>query len=286
MIYEKKKSKNDNNRKTKYNRNILLCRRTTIIRSLSSKRKVQWCWSAYGNEDSSEERPGFRKENVNQSSRRRSGYTYKEEIKESSTKDRIRRTITLKSIKEALSKDQLKSLLDNTYDPNELIEIYTEPEITSSFAEDFVYNNVITNRNLKKKRKKIKKSNYELFPDKYSSWLKNRNKKKCNADIIFGAYLKLYKDNFLEKDPEWIDKPSKTALFHINNMCHKLTEGDYYSIIEFIEIIIPLWAKRMKEGKSFPNMRPNFDTFFVKRKMWAQRFSIFKQWSQNGKNKI
>jgi hypothetical protein len=280
MNHERKNRKKEGSNQN--NRSDLRSDQRTITRQLSPRRKVQSSWRDYQDDDSN---TGESRGRVGRTSGRSSSSSWKshsQERKESSPTVRQRRVVTLHNIHEALSNDQLKALLKNNYEATELIEVEVE-DISVELDEDAVLKKI--KRKTPRKRKVIKKSNYEIYPEKYLRWKKEPNL-RCNADVVYGAYLEIYRVNFGEKDPEQIDFSFKKALLHINDMCHKLADGEYEQLITFIEQLIPLWAKRMRQGKDFPNMRPSFKTFFIKRNMWSQRFSIYKQWTQDAKHQI
>jgi len=135
-----------------------------------------------------------------------------------------------------------------------------------------------------KPKSKVRKARATTTPSQdhlaiYASWNETRDKSKCTASVVFGAYLAKYKEAFKEVDPQWAGNVNiRGILIHINTMAKDVAESDFYKLVEFVETIIPLWAKALRAGSTFPTGRPTAETFFVKRGMWAQRFSLYRQW--------
>jgi len=171
--------------------------------------------------------------------------------------------------------DDLRRLLNNDFQPYETFNIIIGVEV----GED---------RIIKKKRrrlgpvvkKKIKLRTYDLYVPQYQSW-KQRSDTTCTSSVVFGCYLLMYKQAFDEEDPEWAgvkNGAAKVPLTYIINMIHELNI-DSAEVVEFVEEILPLWAKAMSKGGNFPTTRPTYKTFFQNRRVWAQRFAYFKQWA-------
>lgn len=281
MNHERKNRKEDS--RFEYRRSDVPSVPRHVVGEFSSRRKVQQSWSNYGNENSSGEKSRRRNQSVGSKGSQGTYQGTKEERAKSDGMLGRKRTVTLENIRKALSKEQLQKLLKNNYNPSEIVEVEVE-DVCNELDEDVVLNQIKRKRK-RTRRVATKKPNYDIFPKKYLNWKKEPNL-TCNADVVYGAYLELYRVNFGEKDPEHVDYSHKKALLHINNMCHKLADGEYEQLIDFIEKFIPLWAMRMRKGESFPTARPKFDTFFVKRGMWSQRFSTYNQWASDAKRKI
>jgi hypothetical protein len=137
-------------------------------------------------------------------------------------------------------------------------------------------------RKLPKRRKKIsgkktkKKPPSIQFGKFYSKYLAQ----ECEADaqVVLGCYFDLYRGLFGEEDPEWAGKSCVKPLYNINQMTHSVCDGEYEQLVEFLETIMPLWAKELKKDLDFPSTRPSVDTLFVRRKIWAQRFNLYRRW--------
>lgn len=156
--------------------------------------------------------------------------------------------------------------------------------LTERLRTDFAEDCFLSIEKPKKKRKKLRyapqKSHIELLKDKYLAYI---SEKETNPDdhIVFGCYLYLYAQEFGEDDPEWVVVKPFTGLFKIKKMANDLTDGNYVPIIEYLETLIPLWANRLRNGESFPNMRPTFDTLLTRRKIWAQRHMLSNRWKND-----
>lgn len=186
------------------------------------------------------------------------------------------KSITLDALRHALTDAQLEALLHRTYNPQEKVVVTVTDRATSKFAEDCFINQIPIKKARKSRRKTTPAQDHLEI---YEEWNTSRNKEDCNASIVFGAYLSKYRDAFKEVDPQWAGNINiRSPIFNINKMVHDVAGGNFYKLVEFVETLIPLWAKAMSLNLDFPNVRPTFDTFFVRRGMWAQRFTTYKKW--------
>ena len=166
-------------------------------------------------------------------------------------------------------------LADNNYNPNESVEMFIRRRI-SKFEEDVV--RVPVKRKRKPRNQNKTKTPSEIYGPHYDRYLISDRSKKADAQIVLGCYFHLYKILFEEEDPEWVGQSCVKIIRNINHMSHAVCEGDFSKLIEFLETLLPLWAKRLREGENFPNTRPSIDALFVRRKIWAQRFAFYHQW--------
>lgn len=184
--------------------------------------------------------------------------------------------MTFDALRKALNNAQLEALLYNTYNPQEKVVIVITERSISKFDEDRYVEDYVPK---KKKREKSKTTPAEDHMAVYQAWNETREIEDCTSSIVFGAYLTKYKEAFGELDPEWAGSVNvRRAFFNINKMNQDVAGGNFFKLVEFVEMILPLWAKAMKRDLEFPTGRPTFDTFFVKRGMWAQRFTTYKKW--------
>lgn len=182
--------------------------------------------------------------------------------------------ITLAELRESLDKDILKALIDGSYNPNQIVTLKYTPTGLSKLAEDAIRGPIIQRRRIKTVKKQEPPSiKYGKIYERYK-----KGEVALDAGAVFGRYLMLYKEQYGEEDPEFVGKKTNNALYHIEQMARDLTQGEYEKIIEFIDKIMPLWAKQLRLGANFPSTRPSFDTFFVKRKIWSQRFNLVRLW--------
>lgn len=195
--------------------------------------------------------------------------------KENKRNDRnVEIVVTLQDLKDSISKEILLSLLKNTYKPEKEISIKYKKKIRTKTKDPKRLKPTKLKRIHNKKRKLA-----DIYVPLYENWCKTRNENEITSNVIFGCYLYYYYENYKENDPEFAGKSSpKNALFHINKFIHDL-EITNRDLLDFVETIFPLWAKAQKnENINFPDSRPSFKTFFVKRKIWSQRFSLYKRW--------
>ena len=171
----------------------------------------------------------------------------------------------------------LKSLLDGSFNPQEIVAIHYNLSGLSKLVEDS-YRGPIQRKRGTKRVKKPPAPPSEKFGKLYNRFTKGEL--ALDASIVFGRYLLLYKELYGEEDPEFVGKSTASAIYAINEMATLLTDGDFTKILEFIDKLMPLWAKRLRAGADFPNGRPTFKTFFVKRGIWTQRFSLVRRWKK------
>jgi len=183
--------------------------------------------------------------------------------------------ITLGELHTSLDVEVLEALLKGDFNPHEIVTIEYNVTGLSKLAEDSIRGPV------KRRRPRKRTSKPPLPPSEKFGKLYNRFTKgelAIDARVVFGRYLLLYKELFGEEDPEFVGTNTASAIHHINEMATLLTSGDFTKILEFIDKIMPLWAKRLRDGEKFPSGRPTFNTFFKKRTIWSQRYSLFRQW--------
>lgn len=244
---------------------------------VSPGRQIQRSWNDFRRQSDSDSRhgPRNRKDGTNRF-RDRDFREGDDETDRRTTRD-YQKSVTLDAIRQALNDAQLEALLKKTYNPQEKVVLVITDRATSKFAEDcFIATHKPTVK-VRKAKSKITPSQEHLLM--YADWNTSRDKTKCTAQIVFGAYLTKYKEAFKEVDPQWAGNVNiRGILISINTMAKDVAESDFYRLVEFVETIIPLWAKAMRMNQPFPNGRPTADTFFVKRGMWAQRFSLYKKW--------
>ena len=167
-------------------------------------------------------------------------------------------------------------MLDGSFNPNESVTILTRRRI-SKFAEDIRRRPVARKRRVSVKRPPKPPS--EKFGPAYRKWQGNtKGDIEPDAHVVLGCYFVHYKELFDEEDPEWAGNPCVKPLYNINQMAHAVCGGEFRQLVEFIEELLPLWANQLRKGMSFPNARPTTDGLFVRRKIWAQRFGLYRQW--------
>lgn len=265
------------NREHRGNRAVLPDRSETQHGAVSSGRKVQRSWNDFRRQSDSDSRlgPRSRKGGANRF-RDRGVHETDDGTDRRSTRD-YQKSVTLDAIRQALSNEQLEALLKRTYNPQEKIIIVITDRATSKFAEDCFMAEFKPKPKVRKPRSTTTPAQEHL--EIYAKWNETRDKTKCTASIVFGAYLTKYKEAFKEIDPQWAGNVNiRGILIHISTMAKDVAENDFYRLVEFVEMIIPLWVKAMKLNQPFPSGRPTAETFFVKRGMWAQRFSLYKKW--------
>lgn len=241
--------------------------------SLSSKRSVQFRDSELGSDDRAKRRRGRGiRDGVSSSLRSRQSEQGDNQTSSSSCSEVERRTIlTLQEIYDALTREQIEDLYNNQFDPKASVEI-TKSARVSRFAEDCLIR-IPKKRGGKAIKRKAKPPSVQ-FSKNYA----NREELGIDAKAVLGCYFVLYKRYYGEEDPEWVGKSYNSAISAIDDMAKSLCNGDYYEVLRFVEVLMPMWAKRLRDGENFPTSRPSFDTLFVRRKIWAQRFSLYKRW--------
>ena len=182
--------------------------------------------------------------------------------------------VTLQELRKSLDDEILKSLLNDTYNPHQIVSIKYKMKGLSKVAEDALRGPMTRKRirNVKKPRQHPTIKYGELY-NRFTN-----GEVALDAYVILGRYLTLYKREYGENDPEFADMSISSAIFSINEMASLLTNGDFKKILEYVDKIMPLWAEQLRKGASFPNGRPTFKTFFIKRGIWSQRYSLVRRW--------
>jgi len=182
--------------------------------------------------------------------------------------------ITLGQLRESLDDETLQELLNDNFDPNKLVDILILKKV-SQFAEDCI---------IKAPKQRRRKGKTKLPPKLPSikfgqSYEQYRNDGIANENAVLGCYFTHYLRLFGEEDPEWVGISCVRALSIIKSMATLLCNGDYKPIIDYIEMLLPLWAERLERKEEFPSSRPSVDMLFVRRKIWAQRFNLYNRWN-------
>jgi len=129
-------------------------------------------------------------------------------------------------------------------------------------------------------REIVHKRTFDIYVPQYESWRNRNGQVSCGTGIVLGCYLAIYKQTFGEEDPEWAGDKNGIATIatsYIQRMMRDLkTKAE--ELVEYVEELLPLWAKAMKTGETFPNSRPTYKTFFQNRHTWAQRYSYYQRW--------
>jgi hypothetical protein len=173
-----------------------------------------------------------------------------------------------------MTDEQLQGLLDDSFNPNEPVTILVRCRV-SKFAED-----IRRRRPAARKRRVSVKRPPKPPSEKFGPAFKKFVDKEAEADAqaVLGCYFHYYKELFEEEDPEWAGNRCVKPLYNINQMGHAVCGGDFSQLIDFIEELLPLWAIQLRKGLDFPSTRPTIDALFVRRKIWAQRFSLYRRW--------
>jgi hypothetical protein len=184
--------------------------------------------------------------------------------------------IKLGDLKRSLSKDVLLDLLKDEHDPDEIITIRYFKIITKK--KDSIYEERFTPTITPRKTVvAVNKSTEEIYEILYNKYLDG--KIKADSKVVLGCYLVNYRKFFNEGEPDISSKKSvRTELFYISKFAKDVSEKNYDIIVQYIESLLPLWAKRLTEEQSFPNTRPNFRALFVKKHFWANRKVYYRQW--------
>ena len=252
-------------------------------RRISSKGRIQFNdgINESGSNSTRKRRSKTSNDEFMQNSRSKSRKTIIKKDEESNRKIKLGKIdITLGDLRESLSDKTFKLLLNNKHNPNEIVTIKYEMTNISKLAEDsfFLSNKNNKRRRINKVKQKLKPPS-EMFGNIYKRYLNNEI--ELSATIILSRYFILYKKLFGEEDPEFVGKSVKNTkryISYINEMTSLLAENNYEKILEYINLIMPLWAKQLKIESSFPNRRPTFKTFFINRKIWSQRYLLVRQW--------
>lgn len=183
--------------------------------------------------------------------------------------------VTLKTIREALDDETLTAILDGSFNPYQVVTLKYKIQGLSKLAEDS-YRQPIKSRRKRRVKGKTKPPSVK-YGELYNRF--TRGEIALDAYVILGRYFMLYKELYDEEDPEFVGKSVSTAIYNINQMASLLTNGDFNRILDYVDKLMPLWAKQLRESADFPNGRPTFNTFFVKRTIWTQRFSLVRRWS-------
>jgi hypothetical protein len=191
--------------------------------------------------------------------------------------------ITLSDLRLSLSDEILETLLDRSFNPNQIATLRYNITGLSKLAEDSLRGS-IQRKPIIRSAKKPDKNPSVKYIDMYKRFVDGEL--APDAHIVFGRYLILYKENFGEEDPEFVGKPINGAISKINEMSSLLVDNDFTKLIDYINKIIPLWANQLKKGADFPNGRPTFNALFIKRNIWSQRFNLVRRWKIDGKSKI
>lgn len=167
----------------------------------------------------------------------------------------------------------MQDLLNENFDPNKLVDIKVHRKV-SKFAEDCIIK-VPKQRGRKGRVKQPPKPPSKKFGSDYAQYKEDGI---ATDKAVLGCYFVHYLRLFDEEDPEWVGVSCVKFLSIIKSMATLLCKGGYLPIIEYIEMLLPLWAERLERRETFPGSRPNVDTLFVRRKFWAQRFNLYNQW--------
>lgn len=185
----------------------------------------------------------------------------------------------MEELRDALPDHILKALLERKYDPDDTIKIKGGKKYghtPSTFIEDLLESPAP--RRARKRTKAAPKPPSVMFGESYEKY--KRDECECDAKVVLGCYFLGYKKFFGEEDPEWVAVPTKKAVMNVTTMATALCEGKYEPILEYVQKILPLWAKQMRDGAEFPSVRPSTDTLFLRRRIWSQRYSLFKRWKK------
>lgn len=172
-----------------------------------------------------------------------------------------------------MSDEQLEALFSDSYNPNEPVTIVVRKRV-SRFSEDLY--KMPRRRRSRTTTKAPKSPPSEQYGSYYEKW--KQGEKEADAQAVLGCYFVFYRTAFDEEDPEWAGQSCVKPLYNINQMAHAVCDGDYTKLIEFLETIIPMWATQLRKGVDFPSTRPTVDALFVRRKIWAQRFNLYRRW--------
>lgn len=194
---------------------------------------------------------------------------------------RIRRLeyhFSMQQLRESLSDSTLQQLINNDFDPIEIITI-TKIEQTK-FAEDDYFPAPPKRKSPTKKNiKKIVPLSEQFKTDVAKFTI---GKLEGSPEIVLGVYFDLYKRLFHEEDPQWADKSITPAISTIRTMAIKVADGNYKNLVIFLRKIMPLWKQRLIENQQFPNSRPTIEALFGgKRYFWANRKVLYKKWQTN-----
>jgi len=182
--------------------------------------------------------------------------------------------ITLRELRDSLVDEKLESLLDGSFNPHEMVTIKYTISGLSKLAEDSLRGPITRKRNPRIKKPPLPPS--KKYGDMYNRF--TRGELALDAGVVLGRYLLLYKKLYGEEDPEFVGTSTSHALHAINEMATLLTDGNFDQILGFIDKLMPMWAQQLRNGADFPTARPTFNTFFVKRKIWSQRYSLVRRW--------
>jgi len=185
----------------------------------------------------------------------------------------------MEELREALPDHILKALLEREYDPDDTIKISGGKKYgqrPSSFVEDLL--DSPPPRRARKRVKAAPKAPSEMFGPKYEAY--KEGGQPCDVKVVLGCYFIGYLKFFGEEDPEWVAVSSKKAVMTVTSMATALCEGKYEPLLEYVQKILPMWAKQMRAGAEFPSVRPSIDTLFLRRRIWSQRFSLYKRWKK------
>lgn len=175
---------------------------------------------------------------------------------------------TLQEIKESIPSDVLRSIIDGSFKPNEIVVI-TKKSNQSKFIEDLYFRN----KKKIKKKKMLPKLPSELFENDIS---KN---KEITTRSILAVYFKGYKKLFGEEDSEWNSKNIQKAEMLVNSLLED-TGTSKIEVMSYIKKILPLWYNRLIHKEDFPDRRPSLNLLFNgKRWYWSNRKLLYRQWS-------
>lgn len=185
----------------------------------------------------------------------------------------------MESLRNGLTDNDLRQLLERTYVPSRVIVIEYEIKRTK-FAEDMYLQPTV------KKIRRVKGSvpqkvipPSERFREHVDAFMTGGA--EPTAETVLGFYFTLYKQFFHEEDPEWAGAPSTKAVTMVERLATEVAENDYRRIVVFIRKIMPLWVDQLKQGSDFPNNRPTVNALFgSSRYFWTNRNLLYKRWQE------
>lgn len=177
-------------------------------------------------------------------------------------------SVRLHDIRQALDDAAIMSLLHRTYDPDSTILVHPAYKKTA-FVEDCMLD--------KPKRTVAKKIVGKILPPSEAAAILVDD----TADVLHTYFVK-YKKYFGEEDSVWTGNAGMSKAVRIVKMFKNSTGVTNEDIVAFIDKIIPLWAKRLRDNAGFPNRRPSLQMLFEgKRFYWTNRNLLYRQWSCN-----
>lgn len=177
-------------------------------------------------------------------------------------------SVRLHDIRQALDDTAIMSLLHRTYNPDDTISVHPTYKKTA-FVEDCML--------IAPKPKVAKKIIGKILPPSEAAAIL-----VDDTAPVLCAYFVKYKKYFGEEDSAWTGNAGMSKAIRLVKMFKNSTGVTNEDIVAFIDKIIPLWARRLRDNAGFPNSRPSLQMLFEgKRFYWSNRNLLYRQWSCN-----